>query len=386
MSSRPGAGPTIDRLDAWRVPVGLHRPHVMSFGTVEHVDQIVVRVTADGVVGWGEVSILGGPYWGEESAESVLGTLLAFLFPATVGSGLLDPNALRQRWDEVKGNAFAKCALDIAVMDAVGQATGLSVSRLLGGRVRDSVPLSWSLAAPTVADDVAEARAMYGDGHRIFKVKVGSAPVADDVRRLAALREALDDDARLRVDANQGWGRPDAGVAVRHLASLGLDFIEQPLVRADIAGLAALQRDAEAPLMADESLVSLRDAARLVELDAARVFALKLAKHGGLCGSYELGCFAAATGVGTYVGCMIETGIGTAAALQLAAALPRLEFGCELFGPLLLVDDLAAGQVEYSAGRVHVPTGPGLGVQVDVDQVADSATAHVHLDRSEAVR
>src|SRR5207245_9065580 len=133
-------------------------------------------------------------------------------------------------------NPFARAAVEMARCDLNGRALGVPVHRLLGGRVRDRVPLSWSLAVANGDAEVAEAREKVAKGHRIFKIKTAAHPVAEDVARVKAIREAVGPDVRLRVDANQGWDRATALRAIRALAPYDLDLVEQPLPRQGLHG------------------------------------------------------------------------------------------------------------------------------------------------------
>lgn len=369
----------ITGLDAWHVPMGLRRGHTMSFGTVKHADLVVVRVTsASGLAGWGEVTVLGGPFWSEESAESVLATLRHYLFPQLAGHDIHDAGAVTAD-SPVRRNPFAKCALDIALADLRARALGIPVAALWGTHQPAPIPLSWSLAGHTREQDLAEIAERRELGYQIFKVKVGALPLKEDLDRVAVLREALGPDISLRVDANQGWTRGSAGAALPVLAELGVAFVEQPLPSADTTGLAALQAATSVPIAADESLQTLAEAAVLASSDAARVFVYKVAKHGGFEPARQVAALAEAHGIDGYLGCMIESSIGTAAYLNFAASGVRLPFGCELFGPQLLTDDLTHEPIEYSPGHVHPTTGPGLGVDVDVAKVAALATAHLGI-------
>jgi muconate cycloisomerase len=373
------ASEQIVRLDAWRVPMGLRRGHTMSFGTVEQVDLVVVRATSDsGRTGWGEVTVLGGPYWSEESAESVLAALHSYLFPRVVGHGVHD-GAVAAACRPVRSNPFAKCALDIAIADLRARALDVPVAALWGGYGPAPIPLSWSLAGDSLEKDLAEAAERSAAGYRIFKVKMGALPLVEDLDRVTALREALGPDVSLRVDANQGWTRGAAGVALPVLAGLRVAFVEQPLPGGDTAGLAALQSASGASIAADESLRTLVDATALIHSDAARVFVYKLAKHGGFEYARHIAALAEAHGVDGYLGCMIESSLGTAAYLNFAASGVQLPFGCELFGPQLLTDDLTHQPVRYSEGHIHPTTGPGLGVDVDASKVAALASAHLSV-------
>ena len=347
------------------IPVS--RPHHMSFTTLTAVNFVFVRVeTRDGLVGWGEAACLGGPTWSEESAESIAATLERYVIPWLRGRDATQIEALRvELARRVAGNPFARAAVEMALWDLNGRALGVPVHRLLGGRVRDRVPLSWSLAVASGDAEVAEAREKVARGHRIFKIKTAAHPVAEDVARVRAIREAVGPDVRLRVDANQGWDRPTALRAIRAMEPFDLDFVEQPLPRWDLDGLAEIARSVTVPIMADESCGSPQDALAIARRGGVSILALKLTKSAGLAATLAIARIAEAAGLGCYVGCMIETALGTAAYLHGALAAPPVTWGCELFGPLLLRGDVVREPVRYADGCILALDGPGLGVEVD---------------------
>ena len=347
-----------------RADIPVRRPHKMSFTTLETVNFVFVRAeTSDRLVGWGEAACLGGPTWSEESAESVAATIERYLAPWLVGRDPTDVEALRlEMARRVQGNAFARAAVEMALWDLAGRSLGVPVYRLLGGRVRDRVPLSWSLAVADPQAEVEEARERIALGHRIFKIKTGAAPLPDDVERVRRLRAAVGPAVSLRVDANQGWDRPTALQAVRALEPCALDFVEQPVPRWDLEGLAFVAERAPMPIMADEACCTDHDALALARRGAVSIVSLKLTKSGGLLGSLAIARIAAAAGMGCYVGCMIETSLGTAAYLHLALAAAPVTWGCELFGPLLLAGDVTRRPVQYADGCILGLDGPGWGV------------------------
>jgi muconate cycloisomerase len=353
------------RLVVADIPV--RRPHHMSFTTLTAVNFVFVRIeTRDGVVGWGEAACLGGPTWSEESAESIAVTLERYVAPWLVGRDAAQLEALRlEMARRVQGNPFARAAVEMALWDLNGRALGVPVHRLLGGRVRDRVPLSWSLAVGDAAAELAEARELVGRGHRIFKIKTAAQPVAEDVARVRAIREAVGPGVKLRVDANQGWDRPTALRAIRALEPYDLDFVEQPVPRWDLDGLAEIARSVSAPIMADESCGSPQEALAIAWRGGVSILALKLTKSAGLAPTMAIARIAEAAGLGCYVGCMIETSLGTAAYLHAALAAAPVTWGCELFGPLLLAGDVVREPVRYADGCILALDGPGLGVEVD---------------------
>lgn len=358
-------------LRVYRADIPLRRPHVMSFTTLEAVNFVFVRLeTRQGLVGWGEAACLGGPTWSEESAESVAATVTRYLAPALRGRDAAHIEPLRHEMARrVQGNPFARAAVEMALWDLNGRALGVPVHRLLGGRVRERVALSWSLAGSDPEAEVAEARELQARGHRIFKLKVGARPLDEDLARVRRVREALGPGVSLRVDANQGWDRLTARRALRALEPLRVEFVEQPLARWDLRGLSALGRGTMIPIMADESCASPQDALELARLGGVSILGLKVTKSGGLSSALTVARIAEAAGLTAYVGCMIETSLGTAAYLHLALAAPAVTWGCELFGPLLLQADVVRTPVRYADGAILALDGPGLGVEVDESQL-----------------
>jgi muconate cycloisomerase len=347
--------------------IPVKRPHAMSFTTLKTMNFVFVRLeTRDGLVGWGEAACLGGPTWSEESAESVAATIERYVAPWLTGHDAAQIEALRvEMGRRVQGNPFARAAVEMALWDLNGKALGVPVHRLLGGRVRDRVPLSWSLAVADSTAEVEEAREKVARGHRIFKIKTAAHPLAEDVRRIGAIRAAVGPGVSLRVDANQGWDRATALKAIRAIAPYDVDFVEQPLPRWDLEGMAELGRRVDVPLMADESCFSPQDALAIARLGGVGILGLKVTKSAGLMNTMAIARIAEAAGLGCYVGCMIETSLGTAAYLQVALAATPVTWGCELFGPLLLAGDVTRAPVRYADGEILALDGPGLGVEVD---------------------
>jgi muconate/chloromuconate cycloisomerase len=367
MPSDPSAALTIGDLRVVVADIPVRRPHHMSFTTLEAVNFVFVRLeTRDGHVGWGEAACLGGPTWSEESAESIAATIERYIGPWLIGRDAARIEALRgEMARRVQGNPFARAAVEMALWDVNGRALGVPVTRLLGGRVRDAVPLSWSLAVTDPDAEVAEARDLVAHGHRIFKVKTAAHPVAHDVARIRRIREAVGPDVSLRVDANQGWDRATALRAIRQMEPCDLAFVEQPVPRWDLEGLAQIGRSVSVPIMADESCFSPQDALAIAKLGGVSILGLKLTKSAGILGTLAISRVAEAAGLGAYVGCMIETSLGTAAYLAVGVVAPPVTWGCELFGPLLLAGDVVRRPVQYRDGAILALEEPGLGVEVD---------------------
>ena len=271
----------------------------------------------------------------------------------------------------VKGNRFATCAVETALLDALGKRLGLPVSELLGGRQHRKLPVAWTLASGDTTRDIEEAERMLdARRHNIFKLKIGLRSVKDDVAHVAAIKRSLGDRASVRVDVNQAWSEVDARHGIPALEAAGVDLIEQPLSRDDRGAQARLSGRFAVAIMADEALHGVRDAFDLAARGAADVFALKINQAGGLYDAVKMAAIGEAAGIGLYGGTMLEGGVGTAASAQVFSALPKLAWGTELFGPLLLTEEILATPLRYSDFTLEVPTAPGIGVELDMDRVA----------------
>ena len=366
--------PALDRADTFIVDVPTIRPHVLAMATMHSQAMTIVRLTdSDGVVGIGEGTTIGGLSYGEESPESIKSAIDTYIAPvletcdlSRVGETMAKIRAC------VRGNHFAKCAIETALLDMAGKRLGLPVSELIGGgRVRDTLPVAWTLASGDTARDIAEGEAMLeARRHRIFKLKIGKRSVRDDVAHVGAICKALGDRASIRVDVNQNWSEPQAKLGMAMLHDVGCELVEQPIAGDDIEAMARLSQGQAIPLMADEALTGPRSALRVVKASAASVFALKIEQSGGLFATAEVAAIALAADLGLYGGTMLEGSVGTAASAHVFATLPRLDWGTELFGPLLQTDEILAEPLHYADFSLTVPTGAGLGIALDEDKIA----------------
>jgi muconate cycloisomerase len=354
------------------VDVPTVRRHELSSLVVTAQSYVIVELRlANGVEGIGEAATLGGPRWSEESVESIKATIDAYLAPALMGIAADRFEAARIRMDEAaKRNNAAKAAIESALFDAVGKTLGVPAVQLLGGAVRESIPVLWTLASGDPTQEIEEAeKKLAARLHDTFKVKIGARSPEADVARLRRLAGALAGRASLIVDANQAWNETTALRCLPALAELGVRLVEQPLPAWNLAGTARLRARSTVPLMADESVFSAHDMLEVARAGAADVVSLKLVKHGGLLATRDVAAVAEAAGIGLYGGCLLESSIGAAAHLQVFAGLRELAWGCEHFGPQILVDDLVEEPLRFADFRIRLPAGPGLGVTLDQDKL-----------------
>jgi muconate cycloisomerase len=245
------------------------------------------------------------------------------------------------------------------------------VSELLGGRLRDRIPVLWTLASGDTARDIAEAEQMLDcRRHNAFKLKIGKRALSEDVAHVAAIKRTLGERASVRVDVNQAWDEPTARQGIAMLADIGVDVVEQPVAGHNIAAMARLTGMGRTAVMADEGLHGPVDALRHAALAAADVFAIKIAQSGGLTSARAVAEIAEAAGIGLYGGTMLEGPIGSIASAHLFSTFRTLAFGTELFGPLLLTEELLAEPLDYVDFGLSLPDRPGLGLIFDDDRVA----------------
>lgn len=371
----------ITRLETIPVNVPLKPGLMTKTAHGEHVTSpyVILRVhTDEGIVGLGEATL--SPRWSGETSPGCVAAIDGLIAPALVGQDPTQITRLRRTIDSVmKLNPFTKSAVEMALWDIAGKARGISVSDLLGGRLRDRLPLKMVVGAFPTPTAVALAKRFLDRGVRHLKVKVGLDPQAD-VERVHAVRECAGPDISIGIDANQGWSLPVARQMLRALDDCHLSFIEQPIAAHDLAGLAELRALTPVPIMADESVFTLNDAWRLAHPRAADILSVYPGKHGGLAATVEIAHMAAAAGLDCSIGSNLELGIGTAAMLHVAAALPAIDsarYPGDFIGPLYHETDLLRRPLALGPVEAVVPTGPGLGVELDevlLDQYRDRST------------
>lgn len=362
----------IEAIETCLVDLPTIRPHVLAMTTMQSQTLCLVTIrSSDGISGTGEATTIGGLSYGPESPETIKLAIDTYFVPVLMGADPARPAAAMAMLDKViVGNNFAKCAIETALLDAMGQRVGLPVSELLGGRRRSSLPVAWTLASGDTARDIAEAEAMLDQRrHNIFKLKIGKRPVVEDVAHVAAIKAALGDRASVRVDVNMAWDEASAARGMQMLEEAGCDLVEQPIAAHNRRAMARLAGRFTIPVMADEALTGPASAFAMASEAAADVFAVKIQQSGGLSNAAKVAAIADAAGIGLYGGTMLESGLATAASAQLFATFPSLAFGTELFGPLLLTEEILETPLSYADFELAVPEGPGLGVRIDKDKL-----------------
>jgi L-alanine-DL-glutamate epimerase-like enolase superfamily enzyme len=353
---------TIAEVRTHRLRAPLHTPFVTALRKATSVETLVVEIMdGDGRSGYGEApqvwQVTGASLAGSEACVQEM------LRPLLVGR---DPDDLVARCREtsraVAGNEAAKCAADVALHDLAARRIGVPLVRLLGGATL-RVPTDVTLSAGGDAGEVAAAAtARVADGFDVLKVKVGADP-AGDLARIRAVRAAVGDGPRIRLDANKGWTPREAVRIIRGIEDAGLDveLVEQPVARADLDGLAWISDRVSLPILADEAVFGVRDLVEVIRRRAADMVNVKLAKSGGLAPARTLLALAEAQGMGTLVGTMMESPIGVGAAASLVAAYGTTAVS-DLDAAWWLASTPVTGGLRYDGATVVLPSEPGLGI------------------------
>lgn len=359
--------PLIKSIKTRIVDVPTTRKHKLSNTAISHQSYTLVRIAlSDGSVGYGEGATLGGPRWAEESPESIKSVIDIYLRPALLNqpAAAFEANAQIMRKAAAR-NFSAKAAVDMALYDAVGKSLHMPAHQLMGGAVNRSFEVIWAMASGDVEQEIEEAKAKIDARlHRSFKIKIGFQKPEDDLRRLQRLVEAIPG-IRLVVDVNQGWSEATATKFMPALSELGVALVEQPLPAGEIEGLRRVTSASSVPVMIDEGAFTAADIARAGALHAADVLSLKLVKSGSMLELKRAAAIASAHGMELYGGCLLESSIGAAAHLAVFSTLPQLQWGTEHFGPQILVRDIVSKGPEFRDFQIHLPEGPGLGVEVN---------------------
>lgn len=357
----------LDGIEIRLVELPLVAPFRTSFGTETVRHAVLVRAVADEQEGWGECGAGTGPFYSSEYTSGALDVLRRHLLPRLAAMSDLDPHRVAPALAGIRGHRMAKAALETAVLDADLRHRGISLASALGA-VRSTVPCGVSVGITESIPRLLDAVGGFLDaGYLRIKLKIEP---GWDIEPVRAIRETFGD-VLLQVDANTAYGRGDA----RHLARLDafeLLLLEQPLAEDDLLGHAALAHELSTPICLDESIVSARAAADAIALGACRIVNVKPGRVGGYLEARRIHDVCAAHDVPVWCGGMLETGLGRAANVALAA-LPGFTlpgdtsasdryYAPDLTEPFVLAD-----------GHLSVPLGPGIGVS-PIRDVLDSVT------------
>ena len=390
--SAPAKARRIEAMTIYRLRIPFHQTFRHALHSREESDAVIVKVIdSDGRSGFGES--LPRSYVTGETTESMIARIREHLAPRLFAqsfapgwetfeylqSVVSEWTRPEERQSSIAAWNAAFCAVELALLDWSLRADHCALADLLPP-ARYEVLYSGVISADGPDDAAALAKRMTRVGIRQIKVKVGT---IDDAARLEAVRKAVGDEVALRADANGGWNADEAIEHLRRLARFKLQAIEQPVHADDLAGMKRVRQESGVAVMADESLVTLDQARRLIELGACDYFNIRLSKNGGIGASLAIARLAQEAGIKIQVGAQIgETGILSAAGRTFAAHLPALAFAEGSFGTWLLAEDVTFEKVAFGwGGRAPLLQSRGLSVMVKEDVVERLATAKIDLRR-----
>lgn len=380
---REGVAMKIERIEVFVTDLNQRLQRMRSTGVYDTGGQgdllgkpILVRVFCDGVVGYGQIRPLAPHHSMADTYGSIMTVIREVYGPKLIGKSIFNIEEMHRMFDRTgPANFNARALLDHAIHDAMGKALGQPVYNLIGGLSQERLPLEWSISmAEDVSKIVDDARRAVDEfGIRVLCIKAGHPKGwREDARNFTAVREAVGPDVSIGMDPNTGWSVTDTIQILRALQDHRVDYIEQPVDRADLKGMAAIRRAATGvPLMADESCGSLKDAHAIIAAEAADVLCIKLYKHGGITPALKIAALAEAANLkincgGLAVLSQLEAAAGAHfyASLPAARVMPAGEF---IFGLGVIGADPLVPETGFTIrdGHVTPPSGPGFGVTVD---------------------
>jgi L-alanine-DL-glutamate epimerase-like enolase superfamily enzyme len=330
-------------------------------------EHAILRIDTDaGLSGWGEVASCfarRGRLYAKEIRE--------ILTPVLLGQDPTRIAWLNQQMDKaLDGSEPAKAGIEMALFDLLGKKLGAPVYMLLGGLVRERIPLSRSITFGTPEQMAEAAKGFAAEGFGTVKVKVGQS-FEVDVAAVAAVRKAVGDKVKVRVDANMAWRTPkEAAQIIKAMAPSRPELIEQPLRPRELDALAELRLLVDVPIMADESVWNPRDAMEVIRRKAVDIVNVYVCEAGGLMAATRIFQMCESAGIPCMIGSMPELGLGTAAQIHLGVAMTNLGLDSDACGVVYQQADLLKTPLRIEKGYAYPPNGPGLGVEVDLDAVA----------------
>nr|WP_314462115.1 dipeptide epimerase [uncultured Clostridium sp.] len=351
----------IVKIETAEVNIPLVTPFKTALRTVETVNDIVVRITADdGQTGYGEApptAVITG-----ETKGSVRCAIEEFIAPGLIGMEIENLDGImRILHKSMVKNTSAKAAVDMAVYDLFAKSCGKPLYKVLGGS-KGEIETDLTISVNETEEMVRDSLSAIQQGFGILKIKVGKEGQRD-VERIKAIRQAVGPDIKLRIDANQGWTAKDAVRIIRKLEDMGIDMdlVEQPVNAHDFEGMKLVTSQVQTPILADESVFSAMDAIHIIKERAADLINIKLMKTGGIYEALKVCAIAECYEVECMIGCMLESKIAVSAAAHLAAA-KGIITRADLDGPSLCREDPYAGGPSFHGHRIFMNTEPGLGI------------------------
>ena len=350
-----------------RLSLPLAHPFKTALRTVERIEDIAVKVVGeDGLVGYGEApptAVITG-----DTTGSILCAIEDYIKPALVGMDLNDlPNLMGRLNSCLVHNTSPKAAVDMALYDLWAKSQGKPLYQLLGN-ARSSFETDLTISVNSVDEMVKDALEATRRGFTTLKIKVGKEGMAD-IDRITAIRKAVGNDVKLRVDANQGWTAAQSVTIIKTMEARGLnvELVEQPVPADDVAGLKYVTGQVETPILADEAVFSPTDAANLIALRACDLINIKLMKTGGIWNALKICELARQHHMDCMIGCMLESQVAVAAAAHLCGGQSVITMA-DLDGPSLCASEPFPGGPVFDGPTIRLCGSPGIGLELP-DQI-----------------
>ncbi|MED1725281.1 o-succinylbenzoate synthase [Brevibacillus parabrevis] len=363
----------IERVDLQRIKIPLTAPFVTSMGLETHKECILVRAYSGNHVGFGESVAMDVPVYNEEDVDTVWYMLEKYLIPQLFTRDIEHPDQVSEIFSWMRRNQMAKSALEGAVWDLYAKMNGLSLSRALGG-TRTTIDVGVSIGIePTIEKLLERVDGFIRDGYKKIKVKIKP---GFDVEPMRAIRHTFGPDVPLMADANSAYTLADIDM-LKQLDEFGLIMIEQPLGHDDIIDHATLQRELKTPICLDESIHTVEDARKAIELGSCRIINIKIGRVGGLTDAKKLHDLCAAKGVPVWCGGMQEVGIGRAHNIAIASLSNFTIPGDTSPSHRYFTEDVVTPMIDFaSPGVLSVPTGAGIGFTINEAAILRSLVEH----------
>jgi O-succinylbenzoate synthase len=371
---------TLISVELFLVSLPLVRAFTTSSHTKNHLEHILIRVRdRDANEGWGECASPSDPYYCSETTESSWHILRDFLGPGLLGSLWEHPDEAAATWARVRGNNFAKAGLEMACWDLWTRAREMPLAEALGGTRREIYSGVSLGIEPTVDGLIKQVERFLGEGYKRIKMKIGP---GRDLAYLRAVRERWPD-ALLMADANSAYSleNPEHVAALRAMDELNLMMIEQPLADDDIVDHARLQSDLATPICLDESLHSVHDARKALDLGSCRIINIKVSRLGGLSEARRVHDLCISRDVPVWCGGMHEFGVGRAANVAICS-LPGFSLPGDVSGSdRAYREDIVDPPIRAHAGAIAVPwASPGLGFDANLSRIKASTIRELMIE------
>jgi len=365
---------TIKKIDAIPVRTPM-RSFTDAYSAYSMNQFVLIRIeNDDGKIGYGEAPCTVTVGFYGETLESTTIAIRNYIAPALRGADPLNIRRAISIVNQMHGAAFlAKTGIDIALHDLVGKILNVPTSTLLGGAQRATLPVASEIGIVEPEQAAKESLRLVDLGFRAIKLKAGN-NAETDVKNARAVRDQVGDEVELRVDPNAGWTRYESLKAIKELTKCDLEYVEQPLPRWDLEGLAYLRKMTGVPIMVDESVWNPHDVMKVVEAKAADLINIKITKAGGLKNSIDIYTTAQASGIPCIVGTELEACVAAPAKLQLASSFEDLPFAVE-FTELAYQNMLLDKPLKIENGCLHLPGGPGSGLEPDLKSIEQHKAA-----------